>query len=83
MVNRIRIIYPSWLNKRSVWGPVRAPEFYDTPEIGQRIHQPKHCEYNNKDDNNSPNTLKDKELLKLNSNTWKHLTVCKQMINIE
>ena len=36
---------------------------HETPEEGQRIHQPKHCEYNNNNNNNnndSSNTLNDK-----------------------
>ena len=33
------------------------------PEEGQRTHQSKHCEYNNKDEDNSLNTLNDKNHL--------------------
>ena len=29
----------------------------DAPEEGRRAHWPKHCEYNNKDEDNSPNNL--------------------------
>ena len=32
----------------------------ETPEEGWRTHQPKRCEYNNKDEDNSPNVLNDK-----------------------
>ena len=32
---------------------------HETPEEGQRTHQPKHCEYNNED--NSLNSLSDKK----------------------
>ena len=31
-----------------------------TPKEGQRTYQPKHCGYNNKDEDNSPKTLNDK-----------------------
>ena len=31
-----------------------------TPEEGRRTHQPKRCEYNNKDEDNSQKTLNDK-----------------------
>ncbi len=33
------------------------PEFDIKPEEGQRTHQPKHCEYNTKDEVNSLNIL--------------------------
>ncbi len=33
-----------------------------TPEEGRRIYRPKRCEYNNKDEDNNPKTLKDKVL---------------------
>ena len=32
----------------------------ETPEEGRRMHRPKCCEYNNKDRDNSLDTLKDK-----------------------
>ena len=35
---------------------------HETPEEGWRTYQPKHYEYNNKDENNSPNILSDKNL---------------------
>ncbi len=31
------------------------------PEEGRRIRRPKHCEKNNKDEDNSPKTLTDKK----------------------
>ena len=34
-----------------------------TPEEGQRTYQPKHCENNNKDEDNSPKTLNDKKTI--------------------
>ena len=59
-VNRIRKIYPLGLNKDfgskfHVGSQVR----HETPEESQRTHQLKHCEYNNKDEDNSLNTLND------------------------
>ena len=33
-----------------------------TPEEGQRTHRLKHCEYNNKDEDNSPKTLNVKKI---------------------
>ena len=32
---------------------------HETPKKGRRMHQPKSCEYNNKDEDNSLNKLKD------------------------
>ena len=61
MVNKIKTIYFSGLNK----GYVVSLKFYvvslvwkETPEEGWRMHWPKHCKYNNKE--NSSNTLNDK-----------------------
>ena len=34
----------------------------ETPEEGQRTYQLKRCEYNNKDEDNSPKTLNDKNI---------------------
>ena len=34
---------------------------HETPEEVQRMHRPKRCEYNNEDEDNSPNTLIDKK----------------------
>ena len=33
---------------------------WQTPEEGQRTYRPKHCGNNNKDEDNSPKTLNDK-----------------------
>ena len=35
-------------------------QVWKTPEEGQKTYQPKHCEYNYKDEDNSPKTLNDK-----------------------
>ena len=42
-----------------------CPDKQRTPEEGRRILQPKHCEKNNKDEDNSPKTLTDKIKLRL------------------
>ena len=34
----------------------------ETPEAGRRTYRPKRCEYNNKDEDNSPKTLNDKNI---------------------
>ena len=61
MVNGIRTIYPHGLNKELSWKfCVGSQVCHETPEEGQRIYQPKCCEYNNKDEDNSPNVLSDK-----------------------
>ena len=61
MINGIRIIYLSGLNK---WF---GSKFYvgfrirqETTEEGRRAHRPKQCEYYNKEKDNSLNTLNDK-----------------------
>ena len=58
---RIRKIYPRELNKRfgskfRVGSKVR----HETPEESRRMHRSKCCEYNNKDEDNSSNTLNNK-----------------------
>ena len=62
MVNRIGTIYPCGLNKgfsSRYWVGFRV--WHEMPEEGQRMYQPKHCEYNNKDEVNSLNILSDKK----------------------
>ena len=60
MVNGIWASDPHWLNKGC------GSKFHvgswvqqETPEEGQRKYQPK-CEYSNKDEDNNPKTLNDK-----------------------
>ena len=72
MVNGMRTVYPRELNKgfsskfrenfrlrqessrvRKVSSQVRQ----EAPDEGWRSHRPKHCEYNNKDEDNSLNNL--------------------------
>ena len=40
---------------------------HETSEEGQRTHQPKHSEYNNKNEDNSPNTLNDQKFRQIRS----------------
>ena len=61
MVNGIRTIYPRGLSKGfglkfCVGSRVR----HETPEEGRRMHRLKRCEYNEKDEDDSPNRLSDK-----------------------
>ena len=61
MVNAIRTIYSSGLKKEfNLRFCVGSWVQHETPEESWRIHQPKYCEYNNKDEDYSPNTLNDK-----------------------
>ena len=67
MVNGIKTIYPQGLNngfgsKFSIGSQV----WQEVPEESWRIYQLKQCEYNNKDEDNSPNTLNDKKKKKKN-----------------
>ena len=64
MVNGIWIIYPRGLNKEfDSKFRVSSQVQHETPEESQRMNRPKRCEYKNKDENNSPNTLKGKNYL--------------------
>ena len=61
MVNGIRASEPRELNKGcGLKFCVGSHVQQETPEEGQRTHQPKYCEYNNKDKDNIPKTLNDK-----------------------
>ena len=56
MVNRIRTVYLHWLHKGF------SSKFCEGSQVqqetlDQREHQLKHCVYNNKDEDNSLNTL--------------------------
>ena len=67
MVNGIRTSTPSGVNKG---GSCVQP---DTSEEGWRTYQPKSWEYNNKDEDNSPKTLNDKNH-KASSQKFRQLT---------
>ena len=61
MINRIRLSDLDGLNKgRGLKFCVGSQVRQETPEEGRRTYQPKCCEYNNKDKDNSPKTLNDK-----------------------
>ncbi len=61
MVKRIRTGDPRGLNiGHSLKFCVGSRPRQETPEEGQRIYRPKHCRNNNKDEENSPKTLNDK-----------------------
>ena len=46
--------------KDVVQSSVKVPRVRQTPEQGRKIYQPKHCGNNNKDEDNSPKILNDK-----------------------
>ena len=61
MVNRIGPIYSSGLNKGlSLRFCVGYWVWHEITEVGRRTCRPKFCEYNNKDKDNSPTILSDK-----------------------
>ena len=61
MVNGIRTILPRGLNKKfGLKFCMGSRVQHETPEERGRMYHSKHCEYNHKDDDNSPNTLSDK-----------------------
>ena len=64
MVNGIRIGNPCGFNKGRSSKFREGCRVRQTPEEGQRTYRPKHCGNNNKDEDNSPKTLNDKNLLK-------------------
>ena len=61
MVNGIRTIYPSGLDKSaSLLFFVDTRVWYETSEESQRTYRLKRCVYKNEDEINSPNILSDK-----------------------
>ena len=75
MANGIRTGDPHGFNKG------RSSKFRDgsrvqqIPEEGRRIYRPKHCGNNNKDENNSPKTLNDKNQ-QASSQKFRQLIAC-------
>ena len=58
MVNGSRTIYPCGLNKRFSLRFCVGPRVqHETPEEARRTYRPRCCEYNHKDEDNSPNIL--------------------------
>ena len=61
MVNGIRASNPRGLNKeRGSKFRVGSWVWQEKPEEGRMMYRQKRCEYNKKDEDNSPKTLKDK-----------------------
>ena len=60
MANGIRTGDPRGFNKGRT---SKFREVRQTPEEGRRTYQPKRCGNNNKDEDNSPKTLNDKNTL--------------------
>ena len=59
MVNGIKASNPHELNKgHGSKFCVGSRVQQETPKEGKRTYRPKGCEYNNKDEDNSPKTLK-------------------------
>ena len=63
MANGIRTGDPCGFNKGCSLKFREGSRVRKTPEEDQRTYQPKHCGSNNKDEDNSPKTLIDKNLL--------------------
>ena len=59
MASRIRTGNPRGFNKDVIWSSVGS-QVQQTPEEGWRTYQLKCCGNNNKDEDNSPKTLNDK-----------------------
>ena len=62
MVIGIRASDPRGFNKGRDSKFRIGPRVRQTPEEGQKTYQPKRYKYNNKDEDNSPKTLNDKNL---------------------
>ena len=63
MANGFRTVEPHGFNKgRSLKFP-EGSRIRQTPEEGRRTYRPKRCGNNNKDEDNSPKTLNDKNRL--------------------
>ena len=63
MANRIRTGNPRELNKGCSLKFCEGSRIRQTPEEGKRTYRLKHCENNNKDEDDSPKTLNDKKNL--------------------
>ena len=61
MINGVRTIYLRGLNKEFVSKFSVGPWVrHETPEESRRMHRPKRYNYNNEDEDNSPNTMTDR-----------------------
>ena len=71
MYSVIRTIYTFELNKE--FGSkfsVSSCVWHKTPEEDRRTHRPKHCEFNNEDEDNNPNTLSAKNYQASSQKIW-------------
>ena len=67
-----------WQNWKSVTMVQIRGSVWDsawTPEKGQRTYRPKHCDYNNEDEINSPNVLIDNNYL-VSSQKFRQISSC-------
>ena len=62
MANEIRTGNPHGFNKGCSSMLHVSSQVQQTPEVGQRIYQPKCCRNNNENEDNSPKTLNDKSV---------------------
>ena len=60
MANGIRTGDPRGFNNGRISKFRQGPQVRQTPEEGRRTYRPKRCGNNNKDEDNSPKTLNDK-----------------------
>ena len=85
MANGIRTGNPRGFNKGRSSKFREGSRVRQTPEEGRRIYRPKRCGNNNKDEDNSPKTLNDKNQ-QASSQKFRQLLsliLCKQMTNIK
>ena len=60
MTNRIRTDHPRGFNKGRSSKAREGSRVQETPEVGRKAYRPKRSGHNNKDEDNSSNTLNDK-----------------------
>ena len=79
MVNGIRVSDPNGLNiGRGSKFSICSSVWKETSEDGRKTHRPKRCEYNTKDEDNSPKILNDKNLNETGSNSWKTMGIVRR-----
>ena len=75
MVNGIKTVDPHGFNKGRSSKFREGSRVRQTPEEDRRTYQPKHCGNNNKDEDNSPKTLNDKNQ-QASSQKFRQLQAC-------
>ena len=75
MANGIRTEDPRRFNKGRSSKFREGSRFRQTPEEGQRTYRPKRCGNNNKDEDNSPKTLTDKNHQASSQKFWQLISV--------